>query len=140
MTAKACVRTHNAGECTRASSRLGRCYGHETVVYRAATGDLPMQTKPPRSPRYKLILSRLHRVSDKDDGPARAFYTHAHTPLFSSRYFSTPIFILSLITLSPSLSLSLPSPSLNARAELIFKGSQTRSAILVYYIHAHKHP
>lgn len=112
MTAKVCVRTHNAGECIRArlcvrvytrASRLGRCYGHETVVYCAATGDLPMQTKPPRSPAISLYLAGCIALPTTTAWRALFIYTHARThaptPLFSSRYFSTPIFILSLISL-----------------------------------------
>jgi len=100
MTAKVCVRTYNAGECTRAS-RLGRCYGHETVVYCAATGDLPVQTKPPRSPAISLYLAGCIALPTVTAARRALFiYTHARThTLFSSRYFSTPIFILSLISL-----------------------------------------
>lgn len=97
--------------CRRAH-RLGRCYGHETVVYCAATTgeDLPMQTKTAAVARrihsIKLILgppvASLPTTTTARRG-ARFLYTHARahaaarTPLLTSRYFSAPIFILSLV-------------------------------------------
>jgi len=55
--------------------------------------------------RYKLILSRLHRASDNDGGPARAFYIYART---HPHPFLVSLFLYPYFYFIPHLSLSLP--------------------------------
>lgn len=111
MTAKVCVRTHNAGECTRASKAGALLWTRDGCLLRGDGGPAGADETAAVA-RYKLIFSRLHRASDNDDGPARAFYiyarTHAHP--FSRLAISLPLFLFYPSSLSLSLSPTLALP------------------------------
>jgi len=117
-------RPRRRGVCTRRERRLGRCYGHQTVVYyAAAAGDLPMQTRP-RSPE----LSRLHRFRRARRArflrtPSRAVECVPPPPPAHTRIAA--LFLFRLAIFYPYFYISSPFGALSA--ELVSKGSpQTR--------------
>jgi len=110
MTAKVCVRTHvTRGECIRARPGWGVAMDTRRLFTARRRGTACRCRRNRRGRPLKLYaLAGCIALPTTTAATRRALFiytharTHARAPLFSSRYFSTPIFILSPIT--PSLS------------------------------------